>query len=183
MSYGLYLSHGGPGSGRYPLGSGERPYQKFEGSGSRSSRGIGGWIRQRKMKKQLAKEQKERNEQLRKAMLEAQEKHRLEIDKDRVLREGTALEVLRYQGKISNAELQSAVNRLNLESQLKGYAEKEVKSAMQKIDDVMQKVKTATDWAKIGTETYNTFAVIYNATPDGQAKPLTLVGKGEKKDK
>ena len=28
-----YISHGGPGSGRYPLGSGERPYQKYEGGG------------------------------------------------------------------------------------------------------------------------------------------------------
>ena len=29
-----YISHGGPGSGRYPLGSGERPYQKYEGGGT-----------------------------------------------------------------------------------------------------------------------------------------------------
>ena len=29
-----YISHGGPGSGRYPLGSGERPYHKYEGGGA-----------------------------------------------------------------------------------------------------------------------------------------------------
>ena len=36
-----YISHGGPGSGRYPLGSGERPYQKYEGRfGTRRSHEI-----------------------------------------------------------------------------------------------------------------------------------------------
>lgn len=179
-----YLSHGGPGSGRYPLGSGERPYQNVEGPGGRNQRkrgGILGYIRERKARKAEEKEQRERNDELRRAMEAERKKRELEIDKERVLREGSAVEVMKYKGKISNTELQTAVTRLNLESQLEGYAAKETKSALEKFDTIMRTVKTTTEWAKIGTETYNTFAAIYNATPDGQNKPLRLVGKGEKK--
>lgn len=170
-----YLSHGGPGSGRYPLGSGERPYQKYEGSGGRSG-GISGYIRSRRAKKAEAKEQKERNEELRKRMEEEQKKRQHDADRERVLREGTATEVMKYQGELTNQELQNAFTRLNLESQLRGLSQKEMKTAMDKVDGIMKTIKTGTEWAKIGTDTYNTFAAIYNATPEGQRKPLTLVG-------
>ena len=173
-----YLSHGGPGSGRYPLGSGERPYQKYEGSGSRSG-GILDYVKSRRAKKEEAKEQKERNEQLRRAMEEEQKKRHHDADKERVLREGTATEVLKYQGELTNQELQNAVTRLNLESSLRGLSQRETKSAMDKVDEIINTIKTGTEWAKIGTDTYNTFAAIYNATPEGQNKPLTLVGRGD----
>lgn len=179
-----YLSHGGPGSGRYPLGSGDRPYQKFEGS-RRKSGGISGYIKSIKAKKAEAQAQKLRNEELRKAMEAEQRKRQHDADKERVLREGTAVEVMKYQGELTNQELQSAVTRLNLESQLRNMSAKEMKSAMDKVDSVMKTVKTGTEWAKIGTDTYNTFAKIYNATPEGQKNPLTLVGGegGGKKNK
>lgn len=173
-----YLSHGGPGSGRYPLGSGERPYQKFEGSKRRLS-GISGYIKSRKAKKVEQKQQKQRNEELRKRLEEEKEKRQLESDKARVLREGTATEVLKYQGQLTNQELQNAYTRLNLESQLRGLSQREMKSAIDKVDTIMKTIKTGTEWAKIGTDTYNTIASIYNATPDGQKKPLTLVSKGD----
>lgn len=172
-----YLSHGGPGSGRYPLGSGERPYQKFEGS-RRKSGGISGYIESRREKRAEARQQKQRNEELRKQAEEAKQKRLRDADKERVLREGTATEVLRYQGELTNQELQNAVTRLNLEGQLRGMSQKEIKTAIDKVDGVMKTIKTGTEWAKIGTETYNTFAAIYNATEEGQKKPLTLVSKG-----
>lgn len=174
----FYLAHGGPGSGRYPLGSGERPYQKFEGS-RRKSGGISGYIRSRKAKKTEEKQQRQRNEDLRRKMEEEQKKRQHDSDKERVLREGTATEVMKYQGELTNQELQNAFTRLNLESQLRNLSQKEMRSAMDKVDDIMKTVRTGTEWAKIGTDTYNTFAAIYNATPEGQKKPLTLVGKGE----
>lgn len=180
MSNVYYLSHGGPGSGRYPLGSGDRPYQKFEKSKGRKG-GISGYIQSRKAKKAEEQQQKVRNEELRKRLEEDQEKRRMAADKERVLREGTATEVMKYQGQLTNQELQNAFTRLNLESQLRNLSEKEMKSAVDKIDGIMKTVKTGTEWAKIGTDTYNTIAAIYNATPDGQKKPLTLVGGGGKK--
>lgn len=177
-----YLSHGGPGSGRYPLGSGERPYQKFEGTRKRIS-GISGYIKSRKAKKVEQQQQKQRNEELRNRLEEEQAKRQLDSDKDRVLREGSATEVLKYQGQLTNQELQNAYTRLNLESQLRNLSQREMKSAMDKVDTVMKTIKTGTEWAKIGTDTYNTIAAIYNATPDGQKKPLTLVKRGDDKKK
>ena len=112
-------------------------------------------------------------------MEEEQKKRHHDADKERVLREGTATEVLKYQGELTNQELQNAVNRLNLESSLRGLSQREMKSAMDKVDGIMKTIKTGTEWAKIGTDTYNTFAAIYNATPEGQTKPLTLVGRGD----
>lgn len=173
-----YLSHGGPGSGRYPWGSGDRPYQRLEGSGQRP-RGISGYIRSRKMKKEEERQQKERNEELRRRLEDEQKKRQHDADKERVLREGTATEVMKYQGELTNQELQSAFTRLNLESQINNLSQKEMKSAMDKVDNIMKTIKTGTEWAKIGTDTYNTIAAIYNATPEGREKPLTLVGKGD----
>ena len=60
-----------------------------------------------------------------------------------------------------------------------GLSNTETKSAIDKVDGIMKTIKTGTEWAKIGTDTYNTFATIYNATPEGQGKPLTLVGRGD----
>lgn len=182
MSDFYYLSHGGPGSGRYPLGSGDRPYQKYEGSGGRGIGRLSGYIRSVREKHAEKQQQKTRNEELRKALEAEQLTRQKELDKERVLRSGTATEVLKYQGELSNQELQNAVTRINLESQLRGMSQKEMKSAMDKVDNIMKNVKTANEWAKIGTDTYNTFAKIYNATPEGQEKPLTLVGGKRKKN-
>lgn len=173
-----YLSHGGPGSGRYPLGSGDRPYQKFETPRKRDG-GISGYIKAKRAKKVEEQKQRQRNEELRKRLEEEQKKRQHYADKERVLREGTATEVLNYQGELTNQELQNAFTRLNLEAQLRTLSQKEIKTAMDKIDSVMKTVKTGTEWAKIGTDTYNTIAAIYNATPDGQKQPLTLVKKGD----
>lgn len=178
-----YLSHGGPGSGRYPLGSGERPYQKFEGSGGRRGSGLSEYIRRRKEKKNEEKMQKQKYEENKRLAEEAERKKRHDDDKGRVLREGSATEVLKYKGELTNKELQDAFTRLNLESNLKRLSQTEIKSAMDKVDEVMKSVKTGTEWVKIGTDTYNTFAAIYNATPEGQSNPLPLVGKGSSDNK
>lgn len=177
-----YLIHGGPGSGRYPLGSGERPYQKFEGSRQKSG-GISGYIKSIKTKKAEEQARKQQAEENKKRLEEEQRRRQHEADKERVLRKGTATEVMRYQGELTNQELQNAFTRLNLESQLRNLSQKEMKSTMDKIDSIMKTVKTTTEWAKIGTDTYNTIAAIYNTTSEGQKKPLTLVGEGGSKKK
>lgn len=177
-----YFAHGGPGSGRYPLGSGDRPYQKLEGSRSKSG-GIAGYIKSRRAKKAEEQQKKAMDQAKKRAEEDAERKRQHDADKERVLKKGTAAEVMRYQGELTNQELQSAYTRLNLEAQLRSLSQREIKSTMDKVDRVMKNVKTGTEWVKIGTDTYNTFAAIYNATPEGQKKPLTLVGKGEQKKK
>lgn len=169
-----YLSHGGPGSGRYPLGSGDRPYQKFEGSRRKPS-GISGYIRSIKEKRSEAKRQKAKEELAKKEKEVEERKRRHDEDKSRVLKEGSAKEVMRYQGELTNQELQSVVTRLNLESQLRSLSNREVSSGMTKINNLMKSLKTGTEWAKTGTDTYNTFAKIYNATEEGQIHPLKII--------
>lgn len=102
----------------------------------------------------------------------------LEADKERVLKSGTATEVLRYQGRLTNQELQNAYTRLNLESQLNRLSENEIKSSLDKLDKIMKTIKTGNEWAKIGTDSYNSLAAIYNATPAGRENPLTLIKRG-----
>lgn len=175
----FYISHGGPGSGRYPLGSGERPYQKFEGKGRKSSGGIRGYIRSRKEKRAEEEAQKARNQELRKRMEEVQDSRGREAEKERVLREGTATEVMRFQGELSNQELQNAFTRLNLESQIRRMSAQETKTAMDKIDRIMKNVKTGTEWTKIGIDAYNTMVSIYNTTEQGMKNPMPSVKKGD----
>lgn len=153
-------------SGRYPFGSGSRPYQSMK-------KGISGLVQKHKKKQQI----KKRNENLKKAREKAAENRRLAADKDRVLKSGTAREVMRYKGKLTNDELRNAVTRLNLEKQLKEYASNEVKSNMQKIDQAMKSAKQVGEWAKTGTDLYNQMARIYNSTENGRRRPMTLVGQ------
>lgn len=157
-------------SGRYPWGSGGRPYQ--------SQGGKKGFFQKRKDKKAQAAKAREE------AKLTPEERtQRREEEKQRALKEGSAQDVLRFKGELTNQELQTAVTRLNLEASLKGLASKEIETNIDKIDKIMKGVKTGTEWVKIGTDTYNSLAKIYNATPEGQKTPLTIIGEGQKKKK
>lgn len=158
-----YLIHGGPGSGRYPLGSGERPYQMLEGSRKKRS-SLLSYIQSKRREKADGVKQK------------TEEEYRAE--KERALKSGKASDILKFQGDVSNEELQRAITRLNLESQLKSMSAREMQTAMDKIDVAMKNIERGTKWVQTGTNAYNTFAALYNATPDGKKKPLTLVGKG-----
>lgn len=146
-------------------------------------------FQQRKIAKQAEKDRAAKLEAARKQLAIENERKKHEADKERVLRSGTATEVLQYKGELTNKELQDAVSRLGLEDRLTSMSAKEIKRNLDKIDSLMKDVQTITNWAKIGTETYNTVAKIYNATDEGKKKPLTLVGQGsgdnkeKKKDK
>lgn len=155
-------------SGRYPYGSGERPFQGL----SRPFRKMTASAAQKKAAKARARKKEED---------EAKKKH--EENKGKILRAGRASEVLQYQGELTNQELQDVVTRLRLEGDLRKYSKAEVQSGLAKVDEIMKTVKTGTEWVKIGTDAYNSLAEIYNATDEGKSKPLTLIGKkdGEKK--
>lgn len=171
-----YISHGGPGSGRYPLGSGDRPYQKFEGS--RRSGGISGYIRSRKEKKSEEKRQKAMTDARQRAEDNAKERERHIADKERVLRAGSATEVLKYKGELTNKELQDAYSRIEWERKLSSFSQSEMQSGMKKVDAMMQNLKTFNNWSSIGTDTWNFIASVYNATPEGKENPWPIVSKG-----
>lgn len=158
-----YLSHGGPGSGRYPLGSGDRPYQKFEGSRRRSS-GISGYISAKRKEKNLAKEIQRKQEV---------EKHN--ADKDRVLKSGTANEVSKYRGELTRQELQDVYNRLNFERMIDQMSTSEKVTNRQRIDKVVSNIKKTTGWIAEGAAAYNILASVYNSMIDDSKKKLPVL--------
>lgn len=157
-------------SGRYPYGSGDRPYQ--------SSGGLKGLFRRNKDSSKVL-----RKGTVSDPLIERQ-KHI--ANKANVLKGGRASEVLKYRGELTNRELQEVCQRFEYEKKLQAYAQSEVNDAMKKVDIMMKNLKTFNEWASIGTDTYNMMASVYNATSEGRKKPMTLVNKpqqSEKKDK
>lgn len=173
-----YLSHGGPGSGRYPWGSGDRPYQRLEKPKSKKS-GITEYIKSIKAKNQKKQEiNKQIEEKKRNAQKEKIQKE-LEDNKERVLREGSASEVLKYQGKISNQELRNVLNRLEMEETLKKYSSKEIQSGLDKLKKIQSYTNVGSSLAKDGISLYNSFVSIYNTTSNGKQNPLTKINTGD----
>lgn len=172
----IYLQHHGILGQRWGIRR-FQPYPKDHKGGKEvgeAKRGLSGVIQRSKEKKAV----KKRNENLKKAREASVEKRRLEADKSRVLREGSATEVMKYKGKLTNQELQTAVTRLNLERTLSDLSARERQSNMDRIDNAMKKVKKVTDWTKTGTDAYNTMVKIYNTTDAGRTSPLRPIGGG-----
>lgn len=143
-------------SGRYPWGSGERPYQ----SG-------GGGAPVKKTRKQ------KRDEKRAAKTAEAQRKHVEE--RNTVLQRGSASQVKSYLGELTNQELRDVTTRLNLEKQINEMSSKEIKTNMQKIDKAMQTIKKVDEWSKIGTSMYNTLVSVYNSTEEGRKNPMRKI--------
>lgn len=162
-----YLTHGGPGSGRYPLGSGDRPYQKFE-KGRKKTSGISGYISSKIMEKKIVSDKKR-----------IQEQEKLIADKERVLRSGRATEVKRYKGQLSRQELQEVYGRLNLEQKIDEMSSTEILDNQKIINAVMNNIKKTTEWIAAGAVSYNTLASIYNSmvTDDTKKLPVLKIAK------
>lgn len=148
-------------SGRYPYGSGERPYQ---------SGGVAAPPKKKSRKQRKAEEKAAKQEAKQAA---AKKKH--DDEKQAVLQKGTASQVKSYLGELSNQELRDVTTRLNLEKQINEMSVKEQTTNMQKVDNAMQKIKKIDEWSKIGASMYNTLVGIYNTTEDGQKKPMRKI--------
>lgn len=184
------------GSGRYPLGSGDRPFQMIKNAIDRH--------KARKEQDKIEKEEKrkldqQREEERRLKELEEiekkKEKEREEhiANREKTLRSGSPEEVLKYQGEFTNQELQYAIDRINKENTLYGMIPtEEKKSLIKTVDKVVKTIDTFNNWANTGTKSYNNFAKIYNSLNEskiiaGTKKPLVTIhnvtfdkGKGNK---
>lgn len=184
-----YLIHYGipRRSGRYPYGSGNRPFQ--------SSGGKVGFLKRNKTavkvksesseKKLFWKGQKKKEaptnkiaDNLQRARDAVEEKRNYEAEKERAIKEGSASDVMKFKGDLTNQQLQDALTRIRLENQLSDISNKEIKRGMDKIDQVMKDIQTISNWGKIGTDTWNLLASVYNSTPEGQQNPWPIIKKG-----
>lgn len=169
---GVSIRNGAPGrgSGRYPLGSGKEPFQNIKNPNLIK--------RLIKKREKYLKDNKEPPQKL-------LTKEEYEESKQKVLKSGSAKDILRFKGDLTNQQMQDAIRRMDLERDLANYDSKFVKSKKEQMNDLMKDLRMITEWTKIGTEAYNSFAKIYNASKKGKEKPLTLVqgGEGSKKKK
>lgn len=158
----------GRGSGRYPFGSGKSnkirlPFKKKKTS----------YQKKKEPEKQLSEEEA-------KALYEK--------EKAKALKSGTAKDILRFKGDLTNNEMETAMKRMDLERKLSNYDQQFIKSRKEIMNDAMKDIRMLTEWTKIGSEAWNALANIYNATEKGKKKPLGIInvsggGGGKKKKK
>lgn len=98
--------------------------------------------------------EKARAEALEKARIAKAEKKQHDEDKERVLREGTAKEVLKYANEISNKELNDALNRIKWTNELNSISKQEMEKGWKAVDDVMKKVGMINNWTSTGINAY-----------------------------
>lgn len=103
-------------------------------------------------KRKAKKQEKIEREAAAKREAEEKEKARKAADKDRVLREGSATEVLQYKNELTPQQLNEALQRIRYINQLTEISKSEVEKGWKAIDDVMKKVGNVKDWTKTGVE-------------------------------
>lgn len=146
--YQRYLAHiGTESSGRYPRGSGKRPYQ-------RTDVGIKGYIKKRRQTKQEAEAKKARTKALKEELQKRREKEYRGQNKNRLLKEGSATDILKYQNEYSTAELAGALERIRVRSQLQAYSEKELKTAWTVMDNAKKKVDKLTGYGESAVKAF-----------------------------
>ena len=90
-------------------------------------------------------------------------KEEYEAEKKKAIESGTAADVLKFKGKLTNQELNTAVNRLNMESQLVQLNARTIKTGMDKTEQLMNNVGRMKDMAEKGISAWNTFAKVHNS--------------------
>lgn len=143
-------------SGRYPWGSGERPYQ-----------GGGGPIKRYKAKKTAKAEAAKKMEAAKKKQQEAAAKEAFEKVKELAIQTGDRNFLYKYRASLTNDDIQRAIDRINqlerirpqttqvqTQSQPSKSGGTKLQQKFPKFDAFTKNVDTATKWAKTYTSAY-----------------------------
>ena len=133
----------------------------------------------RKQKKALEKARKAKQAKAEAAKKAKQEQAEFEANKKKALESGTAEEVSKYRGKLTNQELQQVVNRLNMEQRISELADKKEPT---KVEKLTKKINNANDLVNKGITGWNNIAKILNATTKTDL-PIIKDDKDKKDDK
>lgn len=114
-------------SGRYPWGSGKRPYQSSP-SPPRN-------------------ETPEQREARKQTILKSAQ---------------SATEIAEFAPELTNNELRSALDRIDLNKKLSQYVRSEKEAGLKKVDDAMKKVGQINNWTKTGVESIKNVDSIIN---------------------
>lgn len=123
--------------------------------------------KEKKISKKLEEAKKQTLENTRDA-----EKKREEYKKevDRVLREGSATEVLKYKSEYSTKQLQEAANRIQWENTLKQYSKKDINTYLDKAEQYAKTLDRINKVVKTGLDTKSNVEAIMKIFDDAQKK-------------
>lgn len=134
---------------------GVRRYQNKDGSLTKAG--------QRRVKRQKAAA-------LEKARKAKAAKQTYEQEKAQVLKSGSATELLKYKGKLTKQEMDSAIARIRWEQDMKSLSEKELSVGKRKVDKFFERVEGATNKANTVFKAWNTMANVVNAFSDREVQ-------------
>lgn len=144
-------------SGRYKWGTGNRPYQRLETAKVKKyKKSLPKRISEKRAEKKAAKEKEKADKKIREVEEErkkylAQQKYLKDtLNKEELLKEGKASEILKYESVLTNQELQEALNRINTRASLAKISANEIQTGWKKMDEAMKKVKNINDWTSTG---------------------------------
>lgn len=168
----VYLEHHGVKGMKW----GVRRYQRSDGSLT-----VLGKVRYRTDKDFKTKINRQRSaEKARQARL-AKKQH--EADKERVVKSGSASELLKYKGELTPQEMTNAWNRIQWEQNITGAAAKE-SVGKSRVNKAIEKIGDIADDAQTVIKGYNTVANVINAFKTDTLLPKidTNITNGNRKD-
>lgn len=131
------------------------------------------------------KKKVDRQRNLEKARAAKAEKKRHDEDRERVIKSGTAEELLKYRGELTKQEMDSSWARITWEQNMKNAASKEaVETGKSKTDQVLDGIGKLTTASEKVIKLYNTVANINNAFNMNTMMPKieTNVSNGNRKE-
>lgn len=144
-------------SGRYPYGSGDRPFQGESGSFPKKKNPISRAIQKNRAKKAAQKEMEDRWRQQKAAAAAAQK----EANREQVLRSGNATQVLEYIDSLSAKEIDEILKRLNNTNSLKALSSKEQMAAWDSINSIMTQAGQVANWIETGNKFLTQFELLF----------------------
>lgn len=100
--------------------------------------------------------------------------------KAQALKSGSATDVLRFRGDLTNQQLREARDRLNLERDIASLSQYEKEVGARRLQKTMEKLDTARKYTETGINAYNTFAKVANTFSGDDAKELPIIGQKKK---